>query len=472
LERRTRPKAENSGHPRRKAMNSTATVSGLPGVGDVNWGAHVCHFYRTREDLVDSLVPFFKAGLEHNESCLWVTSEPFRAVDARSALKEAVPNLDARMKKGQIQIIDHEEWYTKSGNVDADSIVNGWVQRTNEALAAGFNGLRLTGNLYWLKKEDWRDFVQYEQKVNETFRHHRMIALCSYCMSQCGHEELFDVVRNHDYALVRREGEWEHIENSSLKIAKEELRQLAEQLEQRVAERTAELEAALRTRDEFLSVASHELKTPVASLQLYVETMLRASERKALSLDDVPSRLSKAKEQCHRLDKLISNLLDVSRASNAGLTLTPEDVDLTAVVRDTVERLEDDLKSAGCRVHLQAQGPLVGRWDKLRLEQVVTNLLTNAIRHAPGQNVDVSVVRAGAYAQLVVRDNGPGIKPEDQARIFQRFVQAPSGRAHGGFGLGLWIVKEISEAHGGSVHLVSAPGRGACFTVSLPLHRQ
>jgi signal transduction histidine kinase len=452
-------------------MSANLTISGLPGVGDVAWGAHVCHFYRTRDDLLDSLVPYFKAGLEQNESCLWVTSEPFRATDARSALKNVVHDLDQRVAEGQIQIIDFDEWYTRGGKTDPDATIQGWIDRTQKALQAGYNGLRLTGNTYWLEHDQWSDFLDYERRVNETFRHHRILGLCSYCLGRCSQEEVFDVIRNHEFALVRRNGEWEHIESASLKLAKDELHRLAQQLEQRVAERTAELEAALRARDEFLSVASHELKTPVTSLQLYIETMLRASERRSLSLDEVPRRLEKAREQCHRLDKLITKLLDVSRATNGDMELNPEHLDLAALVRETAERMEPELARAGCTLQLQVPAALTGEWDRMRLEQVVTNLLTNVCRHAPGAPVEIALNRTGAYVQLAVSDNGPGISPDDQARIFRRFVQATEGRPHGGFGLGLWIVKQIAEAHGGTVNLVSSAGHGACFTISLPLVR-
>lgn len=451
-------------------MEAIKTASGLPGVDELAWGDHICHFYRTREDLVDSLVPFFKVGLENNESCLWVTAEPFRAHEAHAALKAAVPDLDRRVRAGQIEIIDHDQWYLQSGHqTDSASIVQGWLQRSERALAAGFNGLRLTGNTHWLTTDGWRDFVDYEQQINETFRHHRIIGLCSYCMSHCGNDEVFDVVRNHDFALARRDGEWQRLENSSLKIAKDELQRLAAQLEQRVAERTAELEAALRARDDFLSVASHELKTPLASLQLYVETLLRGCQRNSVELAEVPGRLEKVRQQGRRLDKLIDNLLDVSRAANTGLTLAPEPLDLTELVADGVDRFSSELARAGCAVRLQAPGPLLGLWDRHRLEQVVTNLLANVVSHAPGGPVTIALSSDQGNARLTVSDSGAGIEPQAQAQVFGRFVQAAPGRSHGGFGLGLWMVREIAQAHGGSVELASSPGRGASFTVTLPL---
>lgn len=453
-------------------MQADMTVSGLPGVGDVEWGAHVCQFYRTREDLVESLVPFFKAGIEHNEACLWVTAEPFRAVDARDALKSAVPDLDARIKGGQIQILDYEEWYVRNGGVgDVDGIIKGWLNRSEAALASGYNGLRLTGNLYRVEKEDWKSFVEYERKVNENFRNHRIVGLCSYCLTHCGNEEVFDVVRNHDFALLRRDGEWEQIESSSLKLAKEELRQLAETLELRVQERTAELETALNARDRFLSVASHELKTPVASIQLYLETLRRASERGEVSVQELPARIAKAQDQCRRLDHLIGNLLDVSR-SKTNMSLELERSDLSIIAGECVGQLEDHFISDGCSVRVDAESPVLCEGDPLRLGQAITNLLTNVLRHAAGRPVDIRVTRAGAYAQVTVADQGPGISPDDQQRLFQRFIHTPLGRTHGSFGLGLWIVREIAEAHGGTVHVVSDLGRGASFTLSLPLRQQ
>lgn len=452
-------------------MAALTTASGLPGVGELVWGSHFCHFYRNRDDLVDSLVPFFKSGLEGGEACLWITSEPFRAEDARAVLKQAVPDLDQRREAGQIQIIDYEEWYTRSGETDAEAVLAGWVSRAGRALEQGFAGLRLTGNTYWLEKKDWSGFVEYERRVNETFRHHRIIGLCSYCLSRCNQDEVLDVIRNHDFTLARRDGEWEHIESASLKLAKLELMQLAEELEQRVRERTAELEAALQTRDTFLSVASHELKTPVGSMQLYLDGLLRAADRGGLSPAMVTERLRKARAQCQRLDRLIGNLLDVSRTGDTGLQLDPETLDLAGLVRGVVEQMAEELRRAGNTVALEIDGPLMGRWDRLRLEQVVTNLLANALKYAPGTRVELSLRAAPDGALLRVRDHGPGLQPGERERIFDRFSRGSAGLRHGGFGLGLWIVREIVRAHGGEITAESAPGAGACFVVSLPTAR-
>ncbi len=143
----------------RVASNDRKT--GIEVVGDVPRGTHLCQFYQTKEDLIDILVPYFKAGLENNEFCMWVTSEPLRVQDAKAELRKAVSNLDDYIKKGQIEITDYCEWYTKSGKFDADPVLNGWVEKEKIALEKGFEGLRLTGNTFWLESKDWERLQKF-----------------------------------------------------------------------------------------------------------------------------------------------------------------------------------------------------------------------------------------------------------------------------------------------------------------------
>lgn len=452
-------------------MNMTETrPSGLSAVGELPWGTHFCQFYGEREDLVDSLVPFFKAGLDANEKCLWVTCEPLRAEDAKTALRSVVPDLEARVRSGQIQVLDHEDWYTRTGQTDAEATLRGWVQQEEQALANGFAGLRLTGNTYWVERSDWDGFVDYEAHVSKTFAGHRIIGMCSYCLGRCQPHDILDVVANHQFALTRRSGTWQVLENASLAQAKDELQRLNRVLEQRVEERTAELRRAVAARDEFLSVASHELKTPITSLQLYVQGMVRAQSNGTLAAEQLSARLQRVRDQCGRLDKLVNNLLDVSRAGASTLLMHRERFDLAALVADTTERFAEEFGRARCEVSVHAEDPIMGEWDRMRLEQVFTNLFQNAARYAPGSTVDIRVIQEEGRALVTVRDTGPGIPEREHARIFERFTQAEGPRAFaGGFGLGLWLVKQVVEAHGGTVTLTSKPGAGAAFHVSLPL---
>ncbi len=449
-------------------MTAELRPSGLPSVGPLAWGSHFCQFYGERFDLLDSLIPYFKAGLEAHEKCLWVTSDPLRAQDARTALRTAMPNLEHRIASNQIEIIDHEDWYMRTGRTDADSTLAGWVEREQRALSEGFSGLRLTGNTYWVERSDWKGFVDYEARVSKTFQGHRILGLCSYCLGRCQPQDILDVVANHQFAVVRRDGKWQTLENASLSQAKQELHRLNAALESRVLERTAELERAVRARDDFLSVASHELKTPITSLQLYVQGILRTKEKGGLTPEQLNTRLLRVQDQCHRLEKLVNNLLDVSRAEEKSAVLHHEEFDLATLVAETAERFAEEFARARCHVTVDTVDPVRGAWDRMRMEQLVTNLLQNAVRYAPGCQVEISVREEGEEARLVVRDDGIGIPESEHERIFERFAQAESRQFAGGFGLGLWIVRQVAQAHGGQVTLASRPGEGAAFSIVVP----
>jgi signal transduction histidine kinase len=222
---------------------------------------------------------------------------------------------------------------------------------------------------------------------------------------------------------------------------------------------------AVAARDDFLSIASHELKTPLTSLVLNSDS-LRAAARRG-DLESVGRKADGVRRNVDRLSRLVSSLLDISRISAGRLDLELEDVDLAQVVREVAVRFEDEARRAGSPVRLSAPEPAVGRWDRLRLDQVVTNLLSNAIKYGRGRPVDVTVESREGLATLTVRDRGIGISPADQRRIFQRFERAVSKRNYGGFGLGLWIVRQIVESLGGTVRVESVPGEGSTFQVEL-----
>jgi PAS domain-containing protein len=215
--------------------------TGIGPVGDAPWGTHFCHFYETQADLLDLLVPYVTAGLRNNEFCMWVTSEPLGVADAERALRKELSELDDYVRRQQIEILDYSEWYTKGGRFDADRVLEGWVEKARSAVERGFDGLRLTGNTFWLEERDWRSFADYEATVNNVIGQHPMIALCSYALQKCGPHEFMDVVHNHQFALVKREGEWEMLASPALQLARQEL------LEE-IAERRQAEEAALRAK--------------------------------------------------------------------------------------------------------------------------------------------------------------------------------------------------------------------------------
>jgi signal transduction histidine kinase len=232
-----------------------------------------------------------------------------------------------------------------------------------------------------------------------------------------------------------------------------------------------EEQEAVRRRDDFLSIAAHELKTPLTSLQLHLQGLM-SQVRQAVQVmppERVANKLESANMQTQRLGKLVNELLDISRVAQGQLLGKLEDVELVTLVRGVVERSREALARAECPIELYATGSVVGHWDTMRLEQVVGNLLTNAMKYGSGKRIQVTVDSDATHARLKVQDEGIGIDPEDAQRIFERFERAVSVRHYGGFGIGLWLVREIVQALGGTVQVESVLGQGALFTVTLPL---
>ncbi len=229
------------------------------------------------------------------------------------------------------------------------------------------------------------------------------------------------------------------------------------------------LREAVIVRDDFLSVASHELRTPLTALKLEVSNLLRLARLDAgAERARLIAKVERIDAQATRLRALIDDLLDVSRLAAGQLELHVEPIDLAALAGEVGARFVDEAARLGSTLVIDARERAVGHWDRERLEQVVSNLVSNAVRYGDGKPIDVSVRAEGGHARLVVRDRGLGIAARDHERIFGRFERAASSGNFGGIGLGLWIVKQIVGVFGGAVNVESALGAGSVFTVELP----
>ena len=247
----------------------------------------------------------------------------------------------------------------------------------------------------------------------------------------------------------------------------EEQKQAAEERERLLAK----TQEAVRSRDVFLAIAAHELKTPLTPLRFEAQRLLdaaREGQRDRLTPERLERRLAVLERQTGRLEELVHVLLDVARIAGGKLEFTLADVDLGEIVREVVHRHEQAMEREGIGLELHVEPGVVGRWDRLRLDQVVTNLLTNALKYGQGHPITVEVEARGDLAVLRVKDRGIGIAKADQPRIFERFERAASERHYGGLGLGLWLARQLVEALGGAIRVESELGIGAVFTVELP----
>ncbi len=189
-------------------MRRKPRKTGISVIGAVPWGTHLCLFYDTKQDLVDILVPYFQAGLENNEFCIWVTSEPLGKKGAKKAMRQAVPNFAQYPGRGQIEFIPHTEWYLKRGAFNLQRVLNAWIDKLDQALDKGYEGMRVTGNESWLEEKIGGDFTSYEEAVNNVIGNYRMLAICAYPLDMCGASEVIDVVGNHRLALIKQAGNW------------------------------------------------------------------------------------------------------------------------------------------------------------------------------------------------------------------------------------------------------------------------
>jgi DNA-binding CsgD family transcriptional regulator len=191
-------------------MSTTALRrTGVNVLGDMPWGSHVCMFYESKEDLLDTVVPFFKAGLESNEFCLWAPSQPLTLEEARTALRQGIPAFDRHLAAGGIEILPGREWYLRGNQFDLKKITSAWDDKLRGALAKGYDGMRASGNAFWQDTDHWSDFYDYERALNQWLRGKRMTALCTYPIIASGAAEAREVARAHELAVARRKGDWE-----------------------------------------------------------------------------------------------------------------------------------------------------------------------------------------------------------------------------------------------------------------------
>ncbi|VXB58108.1 Histidine kinase [Burkholderia sp. 8Y] len=450
-------------------LEQTLRKSGIDAIGHAGWGTHFCQFYESKRDLLDMLVPYFEAGLKDNERCLWVASDPLTAEEAETAMVEALPDFKKYISNSQVNFRPASDWYLRDGTFDADRVISQWVGLEQDSRARGFEGLRVTGNTFWLDKTRWHDFAAYESRLNQTLGKHRIICVCSYCLERSTAADVLDVCSSHQFALTRRNGTWQLVESDPLAVARAELARANAELEARVEARTRDLELLLRERDEFLSMLSHELRNPLAPLQSAAEIIRQANpaDNRAAVATDIVSR------QVHALSVMLGDLLDAERTTNGMFSLRTERVALRSVLEDACNSVRVVAEAHRQTLTVEWPGPLISvDVDRVRLGQVFANVLINATQHAPtGGVISIHTNVEESAVSVTISDTGPGVPAEIRDRVFEPFVQGPTSldRPKGGIGVGLAIARQIVEKHGGTLAVQETEDqRWADFVIRLP----
>jgi PAS domain S-box-containing protein len=275
------------------------------------------------------------------------------------------------------------------------------------------------------------------------------------------------------FTKVTRDMTKNHEAEIAINQSREILQKSKDDLEIRVNERTRDLKEAVKARDEFISVASHELKTPLTALRLNAQLTKRdliKGDSRVLTKDHLVQFLDQLDKQVDRLHNLVEDMLDVSRIQRGSLSIKIAPTDLSQLCQEVFERYKPEITKAGCDLKLNIEPHIEGNWDRARLEQVIVNLVSNAAKYGARKPIDVKLFKQGDKAIFKIKDSGVGISPSDHARIFERFERAISASEISGLGLGLYITKEIITAHKGEITVESDTGKGAEFTVTLPIH--
>lgn len=472
--------AMNPGKP-----NAELRKTGISVIGDIPWGTHFCHFYETKEDLLDILVPYFKAGLESKEFCIWVIFDPLTEEDARNALRAASPAMDLHLERGDVEIVPHSEWYLRDGVLDLQRVKRIWQEKLNQALANGYEGLRFNGTAAWLTERMWPDFLDYERELNGVIFQQRMIVCCTYPLATRKATEIFDAARSHEFSVARRHGRWEVLETPELKEAKAEITLLNQQLEARINKRTKELaltNEALRKEITERTLAEETLRRlgeQLRALSARLES-LREEERRRISRevhDELGQRLTGLKMDLNWLESRLERIGDPKLRTELEERIVAAGATADEMI-GTVQRVADELRPAildnlGLVSALRHEAgqfqsrtgvhvSLVLPEGSLRLPPAVSiavyrifqEILTNVMRHAQATAVRVSLKTSQDRLHLVVEDNGRGFGPEE--------LGSPSG-------LGVLGMKERAAMVSGSVSVAGRPGKGTRVQLEIPI---
>ena len=474
-------------------MTTALRNTAIEPVGEMPWGTHFCHFYETTDDLLETLLPFFKAGLESNEFCVWVVSEPLTEGGVWQALDRAVPDLDRYVSDHSIEVLNARDVYLAGGAIDLHRIISNWSDKLQGALSRGYQGIRVSGNTAWLEQKQWREFMEYEAQLNRGISDKPMLVLCTYPLTTSGAIEFLDVTRTHQFAVAKRRGRWEVVETPQLTQAKAEITRLNHELEQRVLERTMQLEAAigdqvrawtalqeaqqalahvtrLTTISELTASLAHQVNQPLAAIVANAAASLRWLERTPPAIDEATEAMQVVIRDAERASDMIAHARALVKRSDGEKCL----VDVAQIIREVLSFIQPELAKHEVVVEeALVEGLVPVLADRIQLQQLVLNLIINGIDAmaevtARARRLVISCGRGqgegGPGILVAVQDAGIGAGAHDLEKLFDPFFTTKRD----GLGMGLSIGRSIAQAHGGRLWARRNADHGLTFSLLLP----
>jgi signal transduction histidine kinase len=452
--------------------------SGIDVLGDIPWGSHFCQFYETKKDLLELLVPYFKAGLENNEYCLWVIADPMTIDDALQGLQKTVPDFPKYIQKKSIEILTYMDWFMTNKEFDGEQINTAWLEKLDQALEKGYDGLRINGNESWLQRHGWDNFMEYERGLNNVLKDRRIIGLCTYPLSVADGEMVLDVAHAHEAVIAKRRGRLEILEQPEIKKLKAELQNRGDELEEKVKERTKELAIVIeQLREEIAERKKAEVKLNASYEEIrYLSEHLRnirEEERKHIAReihDELGQQLTVLKMDIGTLIKKVplpdeivrgrltsfSGLIDqiVQSVRRISSELRPSLLDELGLPAAISWQLEELAKHSGMQTHFEEPKDECDLPDpvKTNLFRILQEALTNVVRHSKATEVDVRLQYSHDFIMLGVTDNGVGFMIE--------------GIDKGGT-LGIVGMRERASIIGGKLEIKTSPKLGTKIVITV-----